>query len=284
MSSSCSQPAALYMIATPIGHWNDLTLRAKEVLSRLQFIVCEDTRQTKILLKAHNILHRPQLLRGDEYTQEKVTPFVLEKLREGHDIGFVSDAGTPGVCDPGAVLVRAVLEASLKVIALPGASSVATFLSLSGYRGAQWHFGGFFPREAGALRKLCQKFRKEGGLWMGFESPHRVLKTLERCAQALPPETICIVGKELTKTYEAIWRDSISNMIQRLTDDPLLVQGEFVLGFEYVGEPMEPWSDAALSLEALLGRKQTSTWIAEHFHTKSSAVYDFLTQHAKQHP
>ncbi len=268
------------MIATPIGNLDDLTLRARNVLSRLQFIVCEDTRQTKQLLSHHNILHGPQLIRGDEHTQKRVIGFVLEKMRQGHSVGFVSDAGTPGICDPGSVLAQAMRQAGYLVVGLPGASSVSTFLSICGSRHAQWTFVGFFPRDSGGLRKLCEKFRQDGGLWIGFESPHRIMSTLACCGEILPKTVHCIVAKELTKPYENLWQGPLHDVIAILTAHPEWVRGEFILGLEFHGEKMQKWENAALSLEPNLGRKHTSTWIAEYFHTKSSLVYDFLTQQA----
>jgi 16S rRNA (cytidine1402-2'-O)-methyltransferase len=268
------------MIATPIGHFDDLTLRARQLLSRLQFIVCEDTRQTKQLLSHHNLLQNPQLIRGDEHTQDRVIGFVLEKMQQGHSVGFVSDAGTPGICDPGSVLVQAVRQAGYIVVGIPGASSVSTFLSICGSRQAQWTFVGFFPRDSGGLRKLCEKFHQDGGLWVGFESPHRIIQTLERCAEVLPKTVHCIVAKELTKTYENLWQGRLSDVLEILKAHPEWVRGEFILGLEFHGEKMQKWEKAALSLESELGRKRTANWIAEHFHTKSSLVYDFLTKTA----
>lgn len=267
------------MIATPIGNMDDLTVRAKDLLHKLQFIVCEDTRQTKNLITHHSIWQDQKLQRGDEYTQEKVAPFVIEKIKEGIAVGFVSDAGTPGICDPGAVLVEKVLAEGLKVIGIPGPSSLSTFLSICGARISQWHFVGFFPRDEGPLKNACEEWSKSGGLWIGFESPHRIMKTLKRFEKLLPPETIVIVGKELTKRYENLWRAPISEVIQIFESDPELTQGEFVVALDLPARLREDWHDQAISLEPLLGRKKTSLWIAKHFSTKQSQVYDFLNQH-----
>jgi 16S rRNA (cytidine1402-2'-O)-methyltransferase len=190
-----------YVVATPIGNMGDITLRAIEVLKSVDLILCEDTRQTKKLLDKYNI-DRPTM---SYHAQSKLakTDKILKLLEEGKDLALVSDAGTPGISDPGAMLVAEIKE-NLKdivlVVPIPGVSAVITALSASGLPTHEFTFLGFLPHKKGR-ETLFKEIRESKRTMVFYESPHRILKTLESLQKFCPDKKVCI-ARELTKIYE----------------------------------------------------------------------------------
>lgn len=190
-----------YVVATPIGNMGDITLRAIEVLKSVDLILCEDTRQTKKLLDKYNI-DRPTM---SYHAQSKLakTDKILKLLEEGKDLALVSDAGTPGISDPGAMLVAEIkenLKDSVLVVPIPGVSAVITALSASGLPTHEFTFLGFLPHKKGR-ETLFKEIRESKRTMVFYESPHRILKTLESLQKFCPDKKVCI-ARELTKIYE----------------------------------------------------------------------------------
>ncbi len=181
----------LYLVATPIGNLEDVTLRALRVLGEVSVVAAEDTRTTRKLLSHHGIHQR--LLSYNEHNMKARTPQLLTALDSG-DIAFASEAGTPGVSDPGYELVQAALEAEHEVVAVPGASALLTALAASGLPMREFTFLGFLPRKAGERRRLLEALVLEPKTLVFFESPHRIKKTLEDVLETLGDRQVAVVA------------------------------------------------------------------------------------------
>lgn len=191
----------LYIVATPIGNLRDITLRALDVLREVDLIAAEDTRHTKILLDAYEI-SKP-LVSFFEHNQDQKTAGLIARLQEGKKIALVSDAGTPGISDPGYPLIAAAQEAGIKIEAIPGPCAAIMALTASGLPAHRFMFEGFLPVKSGQRRKRIEAMRDFDGTVICYESPHRVVKTLEEIHAVLPNATV-VCARELTKKFEEI--------------------------------------------------------------------------------
>ncbi|HEX8296644.1 MAG TPA: 16S rRNA (cytidine(1402)-2'-O)-methyltransferase [Chthoniobacteraceae bacterium] len=189
----------LYLVATPIGNLGDITLRALEVLKSVDLIACEDTRHSGNLLR-HYEISKP-LISYHEHNEARRTAELIEELVAGKKIALITDAGLPGVSDPGHRLLRACIERGVPYTVLPGPSAVLTALIGSGFPAERFYYGGFLPVKSGGRERdlLAAAARSETSIF--FESPHRLLKTLEVCATHFPERELC-VARELTKHFE----------------------------------------------------------------------------------
>ncbi|MDO8750840.1 MAG: 16S rRNA (cytidine(1402)-2'-O)-methyltransferase [Dehalococcoidia bacterium] len=212
----------LYVVATPIGNLEDITLRALRVLQEVGIIAAEDTRTTRKLLRRHNI--RTPLVSYYEGNRFLRIPFLLERLLEG-DVALVSDAGMPGIRDPGYELLRAAIQAGVPVVPLPGASAVTTALAASGLPGDQFLFLGFLPSRRKERLQSLQRVSRQPYTLVLFEAPHRLRASLEDMAEALGSDRRVAVCRELTKLYEEIYRGTISEALAHF----VLPRGEFTL-------------------------------------------------------
>ena len=214
---------ALYIVATPIGNLSDITFRMKEVLSTVNLIACEDTRHTRKLL-SHLAISTSLTSYYREIEQQK-SLYLIEKLLQGVDIALVSDAGTPGLSDPGAVLVQKARENDIPVIPIPGVSALATALSISGLLQPDFYFGGFPPAKAGERRKFFTSLKSMPCPLFFYESPHRIHKTLTDCLTIFGDRQ-CQLFRELTKLHEHHLAGSLSELLKYTTKK---VRGELVL-------------------------------------------------------
>ena len=220
-------PGTLYVVATPIGNLADLTLRAVHLLGLVDAVACEDTRVSATLLQRLG-LHRP-LLSLHEHNEAAAARGVVERLQAGQRIAYVSDAGTPAVSDPGARLVAAVQAAGLRVLPLPGASSVVTALSAAGdVQGVGFRFEGFLPPQAGARRTRLDELAGERASVVLFEAPHRIEALADALADALPTRRLTVC-RELTKQFEQIQPLAAAAFPAWLAERPEHRRGEFVL-------------------------------------------------------
>ena len=216
----------LSIVATPIGNMEDMTLRAIRVLKEAEYILCEDTRVTGNLLKHYGIETKTR--RYDAHASEKVHEGILRDLEEGKKIALVSDAGTPGVSDPGVMLVARAREAGARIDAIPGPSAVTTAFSIAGITGNSFVFLGFVPLKKG--RQTFFKSLPEYNIPVIFyEAPHRIMKTLESLKETLPSEKKVIVARELTKMFEEVVTGSPEEVLQYFINHPDHVRGEFVV-------------------------------------------------------
>jgi 16S rRNA (cytidine1402-2'-O)-methyltransferase len=219
--------ATLYVVATPIGNLADLTLRAIQVLSLVDAVAGEDTRVTAGLLR-HLGLDKP-LLALHEHNEVEAAASVLRRLQAGERVAYVSDAGTPGVSDPGARLAQRVQQAGLRVLPLPGASAVVTALSAAGsVHGAGFRFAGFLPAKGAERASALQAVVGDAGTTVLFEAPHRIGSLLQALAEGAPARDVTVC-RELTKQFETIVTRPAAELPAWLDADPNHARGEFVL-------------------------------------------------------
>ncbi len=216
----------LYVVATPIGNLGDISIRALEILKNASLIACEDTRQTKKLLTRYNIT--TSCVRCDSYAQERTwTHTLLPRLRNGEDIALVSDAGTPCVSDPGALLVDRAREDNIDVVPIPGASAVISILSIAGLHGKGFHFEGFLPRKSSARRTRLLELITRDEAFILFESPYRIAKLLAEIADIQSTRHV-LLARELTKKFEQCIEGSVQNVCE-IWNNAKMAKGECTL-------------------------------------------------------
>jgi len=214
----------LYIVSTPIGNLKDITLRALETLKSVDLIAAEDTRHTKILLDAYQI--QKPLTSFFEHNQIKKAEHLLGLLKEGRHIALVSDAGTPGISDPGFLMVRRAMENNIPITVIPGVSACISALTASGLPAHRFIFEGFLPPKSGARRNKLLALKGQESTIIFYESPHRLLKTLKDM-QDVWGDPIIVVARELTKKFEEIRKDKASLLIAHFSQHA--PKGEFVL-------------------------------------------------------
>jgi len=214
----------LYIVSTPIGNLKDITLRAIETLKAVDLIAAEDTRHTRILLDAYQI--QKPLTSFFEHNQIKKADDLLGMLKMGRNIALVSDAGTPGISDPGFLMVRLAEQNGIPVTVIPGVSACITALTASGLPAHRFIFEGFLPPKSGARRNKLLALKDQKATLIFYESPHRILKTLKDM-QEVWDDPVVVVARELTKKFEEIRKDKASLLIAYFSEHP--PKGEFVL-------------------------------------------------------
>ena len=219
--------SALYVVATPLGNLDDITLRALATLRSAELIACEDTRHTRHLLDRHGI--RAQLLAVHEHNESAAAEKLVAALREGRRVALVSDAGTPGISDPGARAVAAVRAAGFAVVPLPGPSAAVTALSAAGLVDARYLFAGFLPTKTAARRTAIEELAAVPAALVFYEAPHRIEETVADLAALLEPGRTLVVARELTKLFEQIAAMPVAEGPAWLAADANRRRGEFVL-------------------------------------------------------
>jgi len=270
-------PAALYVVATPIGQMADITLRALDVLRAAHWVAAEDTRHTLPLLRHHGIEAR--LLAVHEHNEAAAAEKIVEKLAAGESVALVSDAGTPGVSDPGSRVVARVRAAGYRVVPIPGPSAVVTAISASGLAGGEFVFIGFLPAKSGTRRHSLEKLASAPGHLVFYEAPHRVLETLEDCRVVFGDQRRVVIAKELTKLFETIHLCSLGAARAWFDEDPNRVRGEFVLILEAaVAGPEDVNAEGERVLRVLLDDglsvKQASGLAAKISGSSKNVLYD----------
>lgn len=221
-----SNHGTLFVVATPIGNLEDLSARAVATLRRADVVVCEDTRVTRKLLDRYGL--KPKLISVHHHSGSAKIDEVVAGLKQGRNVAVVTDAGTPGVSDPGGLLVAAAYDAGIKVVAVPGPSAVTAALSISGLPTDRFTFLGWLPHKKGRETMLKEIAVAEETVAF-YESPHRLMKTLERLKDLLSSDRMVVVCRELTKVFEETVRGSASYVYEVFTDNPGKVRGEFVV-------------------------------------------------------
>lgn len=216
----------LFLVPTPIGNLDDITLRAVKTLQSVDAVLAEDTRTTGILL-AHLGLKKP-LMAHHAHNEHDSTAGVIKLLKEGKTLALCSDAGTPGISDPGFLLVRECLRAGVPVECLPGPTAFVPALVNSGLPTERFVFEGFLPQKKGRQTRLAG-LKEERRTMVFYESPHRLLKTLEQFAETFGPDRPASVSRELTKVFEETVRGSLSQIHAHYTQYPASVRGEIVV-------------------------------------------------------
>jgi len=208
-------PGTLYVVATPLGHLEDVTLRAIRVLGEVALVACEDTRRTATLLRAHGV--KTATTSYFEHNERFKGVKILEALRAGRDVALVSDAGTPALSDPGEQLVRAAIAAGHEVVSIPGPAAAIAALVASGLPTREFTFVGFVEKKSGPRRRLLERLIAEGRTVVLYESPYRVADLLADLA-AVAPGAPVVVARELTKIHEELVRGTASELAARFAE------------------------------------------------------------------
>ncbi|MEJ5350405.1 MAG: 16S rRNA (cytidine(1402)-2'-O)-methyltransferase [Melioribacteraceae bacterium] len=213
----------IYVVATPIGNLEDITLRALETLKIVDFVICEDTRVTKILFDHYNIQKKFVVVNSNN--EEFQIKKILQEIKSGYSCALVSDAGTPLISDPGSKLINEAIHNGIKIIPVPGPSAVTAALSVSGLPSSSFVFEGFLPQKKGRQKKL-QALANEERTIVLYESMHRIKKLIEELNNYMP-ERLIVVVRELTKKFEEIWRGTPNEILKDF--DNKIIKGEFVV-------------------------------------------------------
>ncbi|MFH1610606.1 MAG: 16S rRNA (cytidine(1402)-2'-O)-methyltransferase [Patescibacteria group bacterium] len=215
----------IYVVATPIGNLEDITLRALSVLKDVKYILCEDTRVTKKLLDRYEINNK-KLISYHQHSKQKKVDSLIELIKD-NDVALVTDAGTPGISDPGNMLIRDLVNSeNLDIIPIPGTSAVTTALSISGLPTDNFIFLGFIPHKKGK-QKMLKEIWKEKKTTVFYESKHRIVKTLNILKEFRTKDKKFVVCRELTKKFETIYRGDIEEVLGQVENDK--VKGEYVV-------------------------------------------------------
>jgi 16S rRNA (cytidine1402-2'-O)-methyltransferase len=226
------RPGTLYLVATPIGNLEDMTLRAIRTLKECDFIAAEDTRRTGLLLKHFGITKR--MVSCFEHNERHRSVEIIQTLTHGGTVAVVTDAGSPGISDPGERLVKAVLEAKLRVEAVPGACALVGALTASGLPTDEFHFVGFLPHKSGQRRKRIESLIAIPGTWVFYESPFRIERLLEELRDIVPGYRVTL-ARELTKMHEEFLRGTPAELLEQWKLRPR--KGEFVVLVSSLDEP-----------------------------------------------
>lgn len=220
----------LYLVSTPIGNLGDITYRAVEILKNVDLIICEDTRKTSILLKHYGI-SKPQLAYNN-FNEHSITAKIVEQLINGENIALVTSAGTPGISDPGYLLVHAALKNEITVTAIPGANAAVTALIISDLPAHSFTFRGFPPHKSGPRKRFFALDKDSSHTQVYYESPHRLLVFLRDALDVFGNRQV-VIANDLTKKFETLYRGKLADIILKFTDET--IRGEYTIVME--GKP-----------------------------------------------
>lgn len=273
-----NQYGTLYVVATPIGNLGDITIRGIETLKTVDAIAAEDTRHTSGLLSHFGISKK--LIAVHEHNEHQSAEKLLSQLQSGENIALVTDAGTPGISDPGAVVVDLVRKAGVKVVPIPGASAVVAALSASGITQNGFYFHGFLPASGTARRKVLENLKSQTVTLVFYEAPHRIVECVEDIANVLGAQRRLTFARELTKTFETFYTCPADLASAWLQADANQQRGEFVLLVEaaVVNDTEELSEDAVKVLKLLLAElplKQAVKLATEITKEKKNDLYEF---------
>lgn len=222
---SYDNSSSLYLIPTPIGNLDDITIRALNILKEVDLLLCEDTRETSKLLNNYNI--RKKLIACHEFNQEKLKSYVVDELKKGLNIGLVTDQGTPIISDPGFIIVKEVIANGFNVISLPGATAFVPALVNSGINPAPFIFYGFLNSKSSKQRKELELLKKYPYTMIFYEAPHRLKNTLTNMLEIFGDRNVCL-EREISKLHEEVIRNKLSEIVKKSDE----LKGEFVIVVE----------------------------------------------------
>jgi 16S rRNA (cytidine1402-2'-O)-methyltransferase len=268
------------VVATPIGNLDDLSQRAIDSLARADAIAAEDTRVTARLLEHHHV--RGKLVAVHEHNERRAADWIVEELARGRNIALVTDAGTPGVSDPGATVVAKVRAAGFRVVPIPGPNAAVTALSAAGIEDGPFLFAGFLPAKPGARRKALAALNRIRHTLVLYEAPHRIVECVEDMAATLGPDRALVIARELTKMFEQIHRCRLGDAATWLRSDADRQRGEFVLVVEAAAvgeeEAVVDWERTLTTLLAELPLAQAVKLACRLTGAKKNAVYERALQ------
>ncbi len=226
-TAQTARPGTLYIVATPIGNLRDITLRALDILKSADIVAAEDTRVTSGLLSAYGI--QAKLYAYHEHNERSAADALIRELQAGKSVALVSDAGTPGISDPGAHIAGAARAAGVAVVPIPGASAAAAVMSVAGNLTGRWLFYGFLAHKAGARRRELEDLRDLAMPILFYESPHRIVECIADLHAVLGPDRRLLIAREVTKLFESIHECALGEAADWLAADANRQRGEFVL-------------------------------------------------------
>ncbi len=285
MSEQTITGATLYVVATPIGNLEDISPRALAVLNGVDFILCEDTRHSSILLDHYQI--RKKLVSYFAHNEALRTDQFLPALLDGQSAAIITDAGSPGVSDPGSRIVAACHEAGIRVCPIPGCSAVVTAISAAGfYESPSFRFITFFPRKQSERVEVFERVKTDPAVLVGYESPQRIESLLEDAVSVLGEAWRVCLCRELTKKFEEVTRTTLGALLDRIKADP--VKGELCLLLEGGTAPTratnELSDDAIRMIETLQAQNISSRDIrdvvSKYFDLKPKTVYQYILDHS----
>ena len=232
-----NKSGTLYIVSTPIGNLNDITNRAIEILNKVDICAAEDTRKSIKLFNAHNI--NTKLTSYHKFSENTQTKRLIEELLSGKDVAIISDAGTPLISDPGRYLVNGAIEQGITIVPIPGATSVITALSVSGFNIESFKFFGFLPRKKNEREHLIKEICSSGVTSVVFESGKRIRKLLDDISKELREEIQIFVAREMTKIHETFYRGTAPDVKEQLDLSEFGTKGEFVLIVSSFKKPLE---------------------------------------------
>jgi 16S rRNA (cytidine1402-2'-O)-methyltransferase len=273
-----SHSGTLYVVATPIGNLQDITLRALDTLKSVDVIAAEDTRHTSGLLSHFAI--QKKLVAVHQHNEHKSAELLLARLQAGESIALVTDAGTPGISDPGAIVVDVLREAGVTIVPIPGASALIAALSASGITNTSFTFYGFLPASGSQRRHALEVLKAQTSTLVFYEAPHRVIESVTDMALILGADRRLTIARELTKTFETFHRCLLNDAVAWLQADPNQQRGEFVLLVEAAQiKELAPISDEAERILKLLLEdlplKQAVKLAVEITGVKKNLIYEF---------
>ena len=256
----------IYLVATPIGNLSDISMRAIETLKNADIIACEDTRNTIRLLNHFEI--KGHLTSYHEYNKIDKAYELCEKVKEGKNIAFVSDAGMPAISDPGYELVEIAYKEGLEVTVVPGASAVVSALAISGISSRRFAFEGFLPADKNEKKEILTELSQESRTLILYEAPHRLLKTLKELFEYMGDRNIAIV-REITKLHEEVLRGKLADIIADYESEKIAIRGEYVLVIE--GKSLlEKREERQKSFEEISIREHYEKYISEGMDKKEA--------------
>jgi 16S rRNA (cytidine1402-2'-O)-methyltransferase len=266
----------LYLVPVPIGNLRDITLRALEILQKVEIIAAEDTRNTRSLL-SHYQIKSSRLISLHKYNEKKRIPEILELLEQGKDIAVVSDAGSPGISDPASLLVQEAIDHQINIIPLPGATAIIPALTASGFNTESFLFLGFLPLTAKHRKEKLSLIKNSIHTVILYEAPHRIKRTLTELSEYIDNRRICL-AREITKIYEEFIRGNIQDII---TNFNIKEKGEFVIVIE--GKKRSEQIDRTeinQYIEELLGQglssKTIAQMVANRFRISANSAYSMV--------
>lgn len=272
-----NEQGILYVVATPIGNLGDITMRAIDILKQVDAIAAEDTRHSAGLL-THFGIHK-KLIAVHEHNEQQSAQLLLQRIQRGEQIALITDAGTPGISDPGAVVVDVLISHGVKVVPIPGASAVIAALSASGITKDAFMFVGFLPASGSQRRKKLESLQTVDATLVFYEAPHRIVDCVNDLMQVLGAERRITIARELTKTFETIHRCSLAEAGAWLQQDTNQQRGEFVLLVEALPpqDAVEVDQNAERVLRLLLDAlplKQAAKLASDITGAKKNALYE----------
>ena len=270
--------SVLYIVGTPIGNLNDISLRALNILKNVNLVACEDTRQTKKIMGKFDFTNN--LLSFNQHNSLSKIPRIIDFLNNGKSVALVSDAGMPSICDPGEDLIKRVRSIGIKIICIPGPCAVTTALVKSGMESSKFIFEGFLPKKKSEREKILYEINKNEKTTILFESPHRLKKLLNELNKYLGGEREIAISRELTKKFEEHIGNTVDDVIDFFKDKEVL--GEITVVIKGIGKTIQNAEFDSFELkkelcdlmQAGMNLSQASKYLAKKNNLKKSIIYD----------